>query len=940
MTSRHASAGMRAADRSSGARGTVQALLFSTWAWAGLMLLGIALLGLDAVAPEVSRTVAPESIKVDKEHAFVVRVRADFPFAARGSMTNIGVRRKLSLFENGYPLGPADAPHAVVRAGGGAYSHWGDVLYFSLTDASDPRTNGRTYSYRVPTGLHPALRFVAYGAPVAALLVIAASALRRREGDAAQSSALRSLGFGAATLGGLGLVYLSVVSVATGPRFGVLDAKTISAQRGNAHLGRIELKVDWPLRAIAASGSFDPTSRFTLTQDGVPLGPRATDPAEISRDGGGRYALFADQLLFSTPDGSDPRANGRVYAWLVPVEVMPTAWLLPLFVFALGVLLASGRAAPLLAQWLLRASASADRMHDKVARVIIAGLVCVAAVALVISRWNWGPSGLLGLMGYLPISDALSYFRCGVVAMGAAADASSIGFDWCARRILYVTALGSSLGLSGWRPQVVLLAQALVVGGALAAFGLTVARCYGRVAAVVSVGGLAMVAYDLALGTFMTEALGLPLGLLGLTLLIAFAHTPARLSMLYAGLAFISFGMFVRMGALLVLPLLALWACWIIVRSEGRARLATCIGVFVALSIGPLLQVLVVLALGVDPTNTGGNYAATLYGLSTGSRDWRQAYRDLAPVFQSMSETAAFAKVYAAAFENIRAHPDVFVQSLATSMLSYLVDAFSLSGRLYRFNLPLSALCVIGVAWCVKHAKSRLAALLLAVFLGELLCVPLVFTGASDHRVLIASVGARFLLTGIGMAWLWSAALRLLGSPRLDAATVAGPGRVPGTMLASALGVVLLIAATLPALPVQRSFELPSFAGRGCPTGQEELVARVGRESLVLSIGASSGPLATGVLGVSPAQIWSERVSRDNWWMAQFPQLKTDTTLVYAVQLLPKGRGSLVGLISEGVLPGDNESPVSFCYDPAPTQVALGDLVFRRVITARPLASP
>jgi hypothetical protein len=50
------------------------------------------------------------------------------------------------LLEDGRPLGPAHAVHATIREhGGGAYSHWLDQVYFSTSDGSDPRSNGREY---------------------------------------------------------------------------------------------------------------------------------------------------------------------------------------------------------------------------------------------------------------------------------------------------------------------------------------------------------------------------------------------------------------------------------------------------------------------------------------------------------------------------------------------------------------------------------------------------------------------------------------------------------------------------------------------------------------------------------------------------------------------------------------------------------------------------
>lgn len=59
---------------------------------------------------------------------------------------------RLRLFEDGRELGPAHSGHDDIRrAGGGRYSHWGAQLYFSTSDDSDPRSNGRKYEVREVT---------------------------------------------------------------------------------------------------------------------------------------------------------------------------------------------------------------------------------------------------------------------------------------------------------------------------------------------------------------------------------------------------------------------------------------------------------------------------------------------------------------------------------------------------------------------------------------------------------------------------------------------------------------------------------------------------------------------------------------------------------------------------------------------------------------------
>jgi SAM-dependent methyltransferase len=56
-------------------------------------------------------------------------------------------RSPLMLFEDGLPLDFNHAPHDAVRLfGEGRYSHWGEELFFSSSDNSDPNTNGRIYT--------------------------------------------------------------------------------------------------------------------------------------------------------------------------------------------------------------------------------------------------------------------------------------------------------------------------------------------------------------------------------------------------------------------------------------------------------------------------------------------------------------------------------------------------------------------------------------------------------------------------------------------------------------------------------------------------------------------------------------------------------------------------------------------------------------------------
>lgn len=77
----------------------------------------------------------------------------DGNFGTPASNLTFQTQSKLQLLEDGIALGPAHSLHEDIRnIGRGRYSHWdrlGEALRFSASDNSDPRTNGRIYSYQI-----------------------------------------------------------------------------------------------------------------------------------------------------------------------------------------------------------------------------------------------------------------------------------------------------------------------------------------------------------------------------------------------------------------------------------------------------------------------------------------------------------------------------------------------------------------------------------------------------------------------------------------------------------------------------------------------------------------------------------------------------------------------------------------------------------------------
>lgn len=67
------------------------------------------------------------------------------------------------LLENGINLGPANSLHDSIRnTGAGKFSFWHDIVYFSASDNSDPRVNGKRYEVYYPIPISPFLKWCIY----------------------------------------------------------------------------------------------------------------------------------------------------------------------------------------------------------------------------------------------------------------------------------------------------------------------------------------------------------------------------------------------------------------------------------------------------------------------------------------------------------------------------------------------------------------------------------------------------------------------------------------------------------------------------------------------------------------------------------------------------------------------------------------------------------
>ena len=96
-------------------------------------------------------------------------------------------RADTRVYEDGRQLGPPHRPHDFIRADGrGQFSHWGSTLYFSSSDYTDPRANGRIY--RFITGATASSEFLGWWAICAPAVTGLAYWLRRTRRAASDAS--------------------------------------------------------------------------------------------------------------------------------------------------------------------------------------------------------------------------------------------------------------------------------------------------------------------------------------------------------------------------------------------------------------------------------------------------------------------------------------------------------------------------------------------------------------------------------------------------------------------------------------------------------------------------------------------------------------------------------------------------------------------------------
>lgn len=369
-------------------------------------LLGAALLHLERTAPVAERIIEPGEIHPREGLSFIAPLGHHLESAAprwpyRLAPTDAPEAPAASphqLFEQDRAAGPPHAQHALIsEQGGGAFSVWGDALFFSSLDGSDPRSNGRRYALELRSELVPWLRIVSrvsLGLGAAALLVLLLALLLNGLNALVARPRATLMAWPRGWLTALVLTVAAAAIAVAGGRPGTVELPLPASTMVDAEGHAVAVALA-PLRDHAAARlgvlrrpgpSNTPEaprqSRIVLRRAGLPLPRPESQFAEIVAHGGGRWMVWGELIAFSSPDERDARDPQLPYT--IEFDARPAWWCMP------------GAAALLFAGMLFAVGSSRGRTWAR----LLPWLAIGSAAASVAMVWQWPEAARVA--GFIP----------------------------------------------------------------------------------------------------------------------------------------------------------------------------------------------------------------------------------------------------------------------------------------------------------------------------------------------------------------------------------------------------------------------------------------------------------------------------------------------------------------------------------------------------------
>jgi len=363
--------------------------------------------------------------------------------------------------------------------------------------------------------------------------------------------------------------------------------------------------------------------------------------------------------------------------------------------------------------------------------VSFSGTIILFALPLA-GVWNSGISEANILGGVIPWSDANGYY------VDASQTLEGRHFStFSSRRPLFAALLTFLLGITQENLQFSI--AILVLMTAVACFFCTreIQRSHGTFAALF-VLTLVFIFYRRFAGTILTTNLGMPLGLIGFSILWRGA-SQEQINLCLFGTFLLTLALNARAGAFFILPAIIIWGIFYF-RSQNRFSLHFLIGGISAVFLGFLLNQITLKVFGHPDGVAFSNFAHTFYGLVVGGKSWTQIYVDHPGVQEH--------EMYPLAFEALRQNPFGLVIGIFKAWQDYFnpeaFGAFSFV-RFYHGRYPVTThrihqvlywLSYLSFLGCCYRWRKSTNSLMIALTLGIVLSVP--FVPPSDADIMRA----------------------------------------------------------------------------------------------------------------------------------------------------------------------------------------------------------
>jgi hypothetical protein len=428
-----------------------------------------------------------------------------------------------------------------------------------------------------------------------------------------------------------------------------------------------------------------------------------------------------------------------------------------------------------------------------------------------VGLWNNAVSAEFTIGGLLPWSDASGYYWDAkqLLEGGTFSDFSS-------RRPLFPGLLAVLLGLTQQNLQLTLAILLAITAISCYFAAREVQRSHGTAASLLVITILFLF-YRRYIGWTSTEHLGLALGAVGFAILWRGAWQ-RQINYCLLGILLLTLALNARAGALFILPFIILWGAWSF-RGTARFSWRFLIGGASVVLLGFILNSILLKIIGSPQGMAFSNFSYTLYGLIVGS-NWTQVRVDH-PELKALVEPELSRKIYALAFEAIRAHPFGLVTGSLRAWKQFIFDnyVFSFISNL-KANFALQLLSFVAAIACYRQRKEPNSSLILMASLGILASVPFAPPWDADTmRVYAATMPFTAILPALGLAFI------------LNKRKEQPLGQVPIPEKSSPylfiLSLIFAVFVFVAPITIKVLSRPPQFAKISCPDGKDAIYLRI-----------------------------------------------------------------------------------------------------------------